>query len=151
VEEGEVSDSNSEVFDDGYDDHFVGDEEDRRRLESMTEKEREEEIYHRSERREMLKTRFLIEKKIKKQQKKESGKVKEKKVKTPTKTKSSASNIDASYDEKVDSASDQDLDDSNSQGMDRRKVIENKKKETHVSKALANLKADREKKKKIGN
>lgn len=45
------------MFDDGYDENFIGDEEDRLRLEQMTEKERETEIYHRSERREMLKTR----------------------------------------------------------------------------------------------
>jgi len=34
--------------------------------------------------------------------------------------------------------------------MDRRKANESKRKDTHVSKALANLKADREKKKQIG-
>lgn len=44
-------------FADGYDDAFVGDEEDRQRLAQMTEKEREEEIFRRLERREMLQTR----------------------------------------------------------------------------------------------
>lgn len=34
--------------------------------------------------------------------------------------------------------------------MDRRKANESKRKDTHVSKALANLKADREKKKQLG-
>lgn len=34
-------------FDDGYDSELVGDEEDRRNLENMTEKEREQELYNR--------------------------------------------------------------------------------------------------------
>lgn len=64
-EEGEVSSSDGESsevssdafdeeelrkqFDDGYDDELVGDEDDRRALENMTEKEREQELYNRSE------------------------------------------------------------------------------------------------------
>jgi len=67
VEEGEVSDSDSEIgeFDDGLDDELMGDEEDRKRLEEMNEKEREEEIFKRAEKREMLKKRYEIEKKLK--------------------------------------------------------------------------------------
>ena len=44
-------------FDDGLDDNLMGDEEDRLKLEAMTEKEREQVIYERLERREALKTR----------------------------------------------------------------------------------------------
>merc|ERR1712061_950111 len=71
VEEGEVSDSESDIgeFDDGLDDELMGDEEDRRRLEEMNEKEREEEIFKRAEKREMLKKRYEIEKKLKLQKK----------------------------------------------------------------------------------
>ncbi|KAK7505509.1 hypothetical protein BaRGS_00003254 [Batillaria attramentaria] len=70
-EEGEVSDSGSgesddEMFNDGYDENLIGDEEDKARLEQMTEKEREQELYNRMERRAVLKTRFEIEKKLKK-------------------------------------------------------------------------------------
>jgi len=67
VEDGEVSDSDSEIgeFDDGLDDELMGDEEDRKRLEEMNEKEREEEIFKRAEKREMLKKRYEIEKKLK--------------------------------------------------------------------------------------
>ena len=42
-------------FDDGLDDDLIGDDEDRQRLEDMTEKEREEELFRRAERREELK------------------------------------------------------------------------------------------------
>lgn len=69
---GEVSDSESnssssssdsdssedEVFKDGYDDDLMGDAEDRARLEQMTEKEREQELFNRIEKREVLKRRW---------------------------------------------------------------------------------------------
>ena len=44
--------------DDGLDDEYIGDEEDRRMLESLTEREREEEFYRRAEKREELKKRY---------------------------------------------------------------------------------------------
>ena len=59
-------------FDDGLDDELMGDAEDRKRLQLMTEKEREEEIFKRAEKREMLKKRYEIEKKLK-LQKRSSG------------------------------------------------------------------------------
>lgn len=54
------SDSSSEddVFRDGYGDDLMGDEEDRARLEQMTEKEREQELFNRIEKREVLKRRW---------------------------------------------------------------------------------------------
>lgn len=60
-EEGEVSDSSSseEEFNDGYDDQLMGDEEDRARLASLTEKERETEIFKRIEHRELMKKRWV--------------------------------------------------------------------------------------------
>lgn len=72
-EEGEVSDSSSseEEFNDGYDDQLMGDEEDRARLASLTEKERETEIFKRIEQRELMKTRFEIEKKLRQAKKAE--------------------------------------------------------------------------------
>ena len=65
---GEVSDSGSggsdddddsgpEEFNDGYDENLMGNDEDRERLEQMTEKEREQEIFNRLEKREVLRTR----------------------------------------------------------------------------------------------
>jgi len=51
-------------FDDGLDDNLIGDENDKERLESMNEKEREEEIFRRSEKREELKKRFEISQKL---------------------------------------------------------------------------------------
>ncbi|KAK8720927.1 hypothetical protein OTU49_013017 [Cherax quadricarinatus] len=95
TEEGEVSDSNSsdsevdldEEFDDGLDENMIGDEEDRARLEQMTEKEREQEIYNRIEKREVLRTRFEIEKKLKLAKKKEQKKRKEKEGDKPKEKK----------------------------------------------------------------
>ncbi len=57
-EVSEADDSGPEMFDDGYDENLMGDEEDRIRLEAMTEKEREQEIFNRLEKREVLKTRW---------------------------------------------------------------------------------------------
>lgn len=58
---GEVSDSGDdsgdEQFHDGFDENLIGDEEDKQRLEDMTEKEREQELFDRMERRALLKTR----------------------------------------------------------------------------------------------
>lgn len=72
-EEGEVSDSSlsEEEFNDGYDDQLMGDEEDRKHLASLTEKERETELYKRIEQRELMKTRFEIEKKLRQAKKAE--------------------------------------------------------------------------------
>ena len=54
--------------DDGLDDDYIGDEQDRRMLESLTEREREEEFYRRTEKREELKKRsavlFLLSSKV---------------------------------------------------------------------------------------
>ena len=55
-------------FDDGLDSEYRGDAEDRRRLEALTEKEREEEIYRRAERRDELRRRFDISQKLREQQ-----------------------------------------------------------------------------------
>ena len=60
---------NNDRFDDGLDDDLIGDDEDRQRLEDMTEKEREEELFRRAERREELKKRFEITQKLKLQNK----------------------------------------------------------------------------------
>jgi len=119
VEEGEVSDSESDIgeFDDGLDDELMGDEEDRKRLEEMNEKEREEEIFKRAEKREMLKKRYEIEKKLKLQ--KRRSKEEEKMNKTlDTKERSRARKVE----------------------------LDNKTKKTKKSTALDELKKKREEK-----
>ncbi|XP_008311651.1 RNA polymerase-associated protein RTF1 homolog [Cynoglossus semilaevis] len=102
-EEGEVSDSESnssssssdsdssedEVFKDGYDDDLMGDAEDRARLEQMTEKEREQELFNRIEKREVLKRRFEIKKKLKTAKKKEKEEKKKKQEEEQEKRKQS--------------------------------------------------------------
>ncbi|NWQ63294.1 RTF1 protein, partial [Neopipo cinnamomea] len=92
-QQGEVSDSESnssssssdsdsssedEEFHDGYGEDLMGDEEDRARLEQMTEKEREQELFNRIEKREVLKRRFEIKKKLKTAKKKEKKEKKKK-------------------------------------------------------------------------
>ncbi|XP_061172427.1 RNA polymerase-associated protein RTF1 homolog [Saccostrea echinata] len=128
-DDGAVSDSDQEEqFNDGYDENLIGDEEDRLRLEQMTEKEREQELYNRIERRQALKTRFEIEKKLKQQKKKEQKKK-----------------------EKVLVSSVQDLKDLKSvtqRSIERRKNMEEKKDNKKFS-ALTDLMKKREEKKKI--
>lgn len=70
LDEGEIEDDESKEFDDGFDENLMGDEEDRKKLAQMTEKEREQELFNRSERRETLKIRFEIERKLKSKAKK---------------------------------------------------------------------------------
>ena len=51
------SSESDEEFNDGYDENLMGDDNDKDRLASMTEKEREEELFNRNERREVMRTR----------------------------------------------------------------------------------------------
>ena len=48
-----------EEFDDGLDEDLVGDDEDRKKLAGMTEREREEELFKRAEKREEARKRFV--------------------------------------------------------------------------------------------
>lgn len=69
LEEGQVatdsdSDSWDSEFNDGYDENLMGDAIDRARLEGLSEKERETEIFKRIERRDVMKARWEIEKKL---------------------------------------------------------------------------------------
>lgn len=81
LDEGEIEDDESKEFDDGLDENLMGDEEDRRRLAQMTEKEREQELFNRSEKRESAKIRFEIERKLRlKAKKKEQEKRQSKQV-----------------------------------------------------------------------
>lgn len=138
LEEGEVSDSDSgeeasgsddssaddEEFNDGYDENLMGDEEDQARLAQMTEKEREQEIFNRIEKREVLRTRFEIERKLRLAKKKEQ---KRKAKKEETKLKNSAS----------------------FRSKERRRMVEEKKDKTDKkAQAIKDLKAEREKRKK---
>ncbi|XP_057315858.1 RNA polymerase-associated protein RTF1 homolog [Hydractinia symbiolongicarpus] len=75
------SDEDLPAFDDGLDANLIGDEEDRLKLEEMTEKDREIELYNRMEKREAMKVRLEIERKLhgkrkteRKQHKKEKDK-----------------------------------------------------------------------------
>lgn len=67
------SESNSE-FDDGYGEDLMGDGEDRNRMEKLSEKERETELFKRAERRDQLKRRWEIERKLKQSRKVENAK-----------------------------------------------------------------------------
>lgn len=145
------SDSDAEEFADGYGDDLIGDEDDRNRLEQMTEMEREQVIFERVERREALKKRWVltrnptslrmratifswndlythssrrmeIQKRLKNQMKKEK--------KAANKKKSAESHKD--------------------KPMDRRKALDESKKGSKKMSMLEELKAKREEKKKLG-
>lgn len=92
VEEGQVSSSDSDSssdseFNDGFDENLMGDEEDRSRLEGLSEKERETEIFKRIERRDMMKTRWEIERKLRIAKKAERAKDRTSKPKKKKKDK----------------------------------------------------------------
>lgn len=153
VEEGEVSgslgsssSSDSSVFTDGYDSDFLGDEQDRKKLDALTEKEREEEIYRRTEQRDLLLKRFEMQKKIKQQQKdarraqKQEARLERKRQQQKNRKVKEPVNKDKEDIVKPNNSNLLNLD-------SRRKANESKRKDTEVSKALAHLKADREKKK----
>ncbi|XP_034948817.1 RNA polymerase-associated protein Rtf1 [Chelonus insularis] len=135
-EEGEVSDSDATVsessqeeFNDGYDDKLMGDAEDQARLAKMTEKEREQEIFKRIEQREIMKTRFEIEKKLRMAKKQELRKQKEFKKKEKS----------------VEEKKYERAPDPKERSKDRKKTIEEKQdKKFH---AMSLLKARREEKK----
>lgn len=57
--------SGESVFNDGFDENLMGDESDRTRLEALSEKERETEIFKRIERRDVMRKRWEIKKKLK--------------------------------------------------------------------------------------
>lgn len=83
--DGSSSDGSSSEFNDGYDENLMGDAEDRARLEALTEKERETEIFKRIERRDMMRTRWEIERKLRLA--KRSEKERDRKPKTKKKKK----------------------------------------------------------------
>lgn len=129
-----ISDSSQEEFNDGYDDKLMGDEEDQARLAQMTEKEREQEIFKRIEQREIMKTRFEIEKKLRMAKKQELKKQKEsKKREKGTDEK----------DKKLERAPDP-----KERSKDRKKTIEEKQDKKYHAMSL--LKARREEKRERG-
>lgn len=66
LESSSSSESSSDSeFDDGFDDNLMGDEADRKRLSCLSEKERETEIFKRIEQRDIMRTRWEIERKLK--------------------------------------------------------------------------------------
>lgn len=110
----------------------MGDAEDQARLAQMTEKEREQEIFKRIEQREIMKTRFEIEKKLRMAKKQELKKQKESRKKEK-----------GTEEKKVDRAPDP-----KERSKDRKKTIEEKQdKKFH---AMSLLKARREEKKERG-
>ncbi|XP_061395836.1 RNA polymerase-associated protein Rtf1 [Musca vetustissima] len=86
------SDSSSDSeFDDGYDENLMGDEEDRKRLSCLSEKERETEIFKRIEQRDIMRTRWEIERKLKLARRGEKAITKKSKVKKEKKKKTKSS------------------------------------------------------------
>ncbi|KAM6158576.1 uncharacterized protein ACDL77_023116, partial [Rhynchocyon petersi] len=81
------SSSGDEQFHDGYGEDLMGDEGDRARLRQMTEKQREQELFNRLEKREVLQRRFEIKQKLKTAKKKDKEEKKKKQEEEQEKTK----------------------------------------------------------------
>lgn len=75
------SESSESEFNDGFDENLMGDEADQARLKGLSEKERETEIFKRIERRDELRTRWEIERKLRQVKKAERAKDKSRKPK----------------------------------------------------------------------
>ncbi|CAH8521271.1 unnamed protein product [Heterobilharzia americana] len=74
IEEGEISsDDLDEDEDDGLDDNLIGGEDDKRRLAKMSEKEREEELFKRAERRDAIRARRAVKQKLKEKREREKA------------------------------------------------------------------------------
>ncbi|XP_046439179.1 RNA polymerase-associated protein Rtf1-like [Daphnia pulex] len=133
------SSESEEEFNDGYDENLMGDDNDQARLASMTEKEREEELFNRNERREVMRTRFEIEKKLKAAKRKEQHKKK-------SSHKGKKDNKDKGLSKDW---GDKDLDkDVKERSKERKKTVEeNKGKTDKKAQAMTALKARREEKK----
>ncbi|KAI5742941.1 hypothetical protein M8J77_012895 [Diaphorina citri] len=141
-EEGEVSDSDSdsdlsqEEFNDGYDENLMGDEEDQKRLSAMTEKEREQEIFKRIEAREVMKTRFDIERKLRLARKQELKEQKKSGGSSPAQNK-----------EKKKVLTPDQLLDLKERSKERKKTVEDRGRTDKKSLAMNLLKARRDQKK----
>ncbi|XP_037947819.1 RNA polymerase-associated protein Rtf1-like [Teleopsis dalmanni] len=97
----EYSSSDSE-FNDGYDENLMGDEEDRKRLNGLSEKERETEIFKRIEQRDRLRTRWEIERKLKLARRGEKGnKVRTDAMKKKSKDKKKKKEMEMKAKEKI--------------------------------------------------
>lgn len=129
AESGDDDDPEEEEFNDGYDENLMGDEEDQARLAQMTEKEREQELFNRIEKREVLKTRFEIEKKLRLAKKNEQKRKAKKEEGKPKKEEGASAS---------------------SRSKERRRMVEERKdKLDKKAQAIKDLKAEREKKKKL--
>lgn len=138
-EEGEISsnDEREEEFDDGLDEDLIGDSEDRARLEKMTEREREEELFKRAETREAEKKRFEIQKKLKKEHKLKA------KDKPEASEHSEADQEDGEAEEEVNEFAG--VENTKNRSQTRKEKMEEKKFDQKSS-ALSELKAKRQEK-----
>lgn len=132
-------------FDDGLDSDLIGDDDDRDALEEMTEKQREEELFKRAERREELKKRFEISKKLRLQNKDKPQPSRSPSVSEQSVGSGSGSGSNSQSDKEGSRGEDSESFSAFPQGTEaRRKGYEEK----HAKKfsALTNLKAIREEK-----
>ena len=86
-------------FDDGLDSDLVGDDHDRDALEEMTEKQREEELFRRAERREELKKRYEISRKLRlqKEDKRSRSRSSSSSSRSKSRTKESEKGVSSSF------------------------------------------------------
>lgn len=167
---GEDEESSNSEFTDGFGEDLMGNDEDRNYLEKLSEKERETELFKRAERRDQLRRRWEIERKLKQTRKVENAKnkafkkpatKKPKKVaeKPPKPSLYASSSIEepvpvfrmpSEEDSSLDKMNDQreEYFDPKERSKERKKNVEANKTDDKRSNAMAMLKARREGKQK---
>ncbi|KAF6779547.1 hypothetical protein AHF37_00900 [Paragonimus kellicotti] len=136
LEEGEISsDDLDDDEDDGLDENLIGGEEDKRKLEKMSEKEREEELFKRAERRDAIQARRAVKQKLKEKRDRERAEKASKLApfdSTKQKKQSAYANVFSSDSEEVLNSDSSGA--AGPQGLRQRKIALEKRKEAHSHK-----------------
>ncbi|KAG5452566.1 RNA polymerase-associated protein rtf1 [Clonorchis sinensis] len=135
LEEGEISsDELDDDEDDGLDENLIGGEDDKRKLEKMSEKEREEELFRRAERRDAIQARRAVKQKLKEKRDRERAE----KASNSTAVDSQKQKRQSAYANVFSSDSDEGENTDSSgvgpRGLRQRKLALEKKKEAHSHK-----------------
>ncbi|KAF5398874.1 RNA polymerase-associated protein RTF1 [Paragonimus heterotremus] len=136
LEEGEISsDDLDDDEDDGLDENLIGGEEDKRKLEKMSEKEREEELFKRAERRDAIQARRAVKQKLKEKRDRERAEKASKLApfdSAKQKKQSAYANVFSSDSEEVLNSDSSGA--AGPQGLRQRKIALEKRKEAHSHK-----------------
>ncbi|KER23421.1 hypothetical protein T265_08694 [Opisthorchis viverrini] len=141
LEEGEISsDELDDDEDDGLDENLIGGEDDKRKLEKMSEKEREEELFRRAERRDAIQVEHVItaRRAVKQKLKERRDRERAEKASNSTAVDSQKQKRQSAYANVFSSDSDEgentDSSGAGPRGLRQRKLALEKKKEAHSHK-----------------